>query len=211
MGRRFLFAILCGCTILGCSRKTMVHKYYLLETTDIAAKQAASGTPLVSAVCEIMPVKIHPAFSGTRIAVRMDSHQLAYYTRHEWAANPDEALLQLAEAGLQSRNLFRHVSGRVAKAIPEFRIQIQVRHLEAIQNQKQETLSAHLEVELTLIEAVTNRTLVSHTADQRTPLEENRLNLFAAAVSQLFDDELQSFADKMASHFQSVAEQDSSR
>lgn len=212
MGRRLLLAVILSFAILGCSRKAVVHKYYVLETTHAREGVGApNSTPLVNAVCEIMPVRINPAFSGTRIAVRTDSHQLAYYARHEWASSPDEALVQLAETGLQGRHLFSRVSGRVVKAIPQYRIQIQVHHLEVIQNKQEETMSAHLGVEFALIEAITNRALVSHAADERVPLKENRLNPFAAAISQLFYGELQSFADQIEVYFQTEADKDSSR
>jgi len=211
MGRRLLFVIILGFVAFGCSRKAVVHKYYMLETPHIEETEANNSRPLVDAVCEIMPVRIHPAFSGTRIAVRTNSHELAYYARHEWAASPDEALLKLAESGLQHRNLFSHVSGRIAKAIPRYRIQIQIKHLEVIQDEEEEKLSAHIEVEFALIEAVTNRSLVSHSADERTPLKENHLNLFAAEISRIFYGELQSFADKMQSYLRSKINQNSGR
>lgn len=206
MGRIFLLIISFILIVPGCSRKAVVSKYYLLETSEIGTDVTRSQ-PLVDAVCEIMPMKIHPAFAGTRIAVRMDSHELLYYTRHQWAVNPDESLLQLTERGLQNRNLFSRLSTRVVQQIPEYRIQIEIHRLEAIQDE--EELSAHLVATFSLIENPNNRTLVSHICDKSIPLEQSSLNLFAAAISDQYYTELQRFADKIESYLETADVQDS--
>lgn len=179
--------------LAGCGRKAVMQRFYVLETEESAAP---THEPLTDAACEILPLKIQPAFASLRIAARTRSHEVNYYVHHKWAVKPDQMLSDMAERFLQKQRIFGTISSRVLEVIPAYELQIEVKQLEAILDEA-EDLSAHMNLEMLLIENPSKNTVVRHAADRQVPLEENDLNLFARTISELFHSELETFADKV--------------
>ncbi|NIR47205.1 hypothetical protein GWO43_01800 [candidate division KSB1 bacterium] len=208
MPRLILIAILLASSVWGCfSRKAVQLRYYLIESPAAAEATLSREIPLTDASCEIRIVSVHPAFADNRIAVRMNTHELNYYAHHKWAVTPEETLTQLTEEYLQRRRIFATASSRVWKFAPEYQLQTRVNQLEVVQ--QDEKLSAHLNVEFTLIRNASKLAVAFHSADRKVPLAENDLNTFASTISDLFYKELQVLSEKITSYLQDVDVSDS--
>lgn len=197
-------------TASGClSRKTVLQKYYLIEVAVTTDSTLTKSQPRTAASCGIAPVEIHPAFAGTRIAVRTHTHELNYYAHHKWAMRPEETLTRLIQDYLQSHGIFAIVSSRTWQHVPDYLLQTQVKQLEVVQQDNK--LSAHLNIEFQLVAHSSREVAVFHTSNRRIPLQENDLNLFASAISESFYKELQLFSEKITTYLHSVDTDETSK
>lgn len=188
----------------GCSRKAVQHTYYLIEAPAMPDSAVVADVPLVVASCEILPVQIHPAFASERIALRVRTHEISYYAYHKWAVNPEDVLIQLLESGLQERRIFSTVTARLWKLLPDYQLQLYVHRLEVLQQGGR--LYAHLDLAFSLSDNASRQVVVYHAADKRVALRERDLNLFAGAISALFDRALSDFSEKTVTYFNAAAD-----
>lgn len=206
MTRILIYSISLAVLLLGsgCSRKAVQHTYYLIEAPAVPDSVVAEGVPLVESSCEILPVQIHPAFASERIALRVRSHEISYYAYHKWAVNPEDVLIQLLESGLQERRIFSTVTARLWKLLPDYQLQLYVHRLEVLQRGGR--LYAHLDLAFSLSDNTSRQVVVYHAADQQVALRERDLNLFAGAISDLFQQALSAFAEKTVTYFNAATD-----
>ncbi|RMD86264.1 MAG: hypothetical protein D6813_15160 [Calditrichaeota bacterium] len=208
MKKYFVFLSLIGLFLGGClGRKEVFYKYYLVEFPTVRDSTLSKNYTNSKFSCEILPVEIHPAYSSTRIAVRMNSHELDYFAYHRWAVRPAELFVLTAENYLRESHLFASVSTQIRRRLPEFQVKIKIQQLEAIQQDKK--FSAHLNLELQLLETTSGEILITEKSNSIQPLPENDLNLFASTISQIYLHTLNRFAEKISSYFQSTSSQKS--
>ncbi|MGK7394324.1 MAG: ABC-type transport auxiliary lipoprotein family protein [Candidatus Cyclobacteriaceae bacterium M3_2C_046] len=192
----YVFLLVLVVTVFhACGRKNIVRKYYVIESPELFDTTQALSKPNIDANCEIEKVNIYPAFSTTRIAYRSETHQLTYFSNHQWAVMPDDILTKVLEHYLQHHRLFSHSATRFWKINPEYRLETIVYQLEAVQQNK--TLAAHLNIEFRLIDDLTKDEVLIHHADRFHPLDKNDMNLFASAISQIYFDELNNLSNKI--------------
>ncbi len=189
------------CVLTGClGRKAVRQEYYLLELPVYADSTQVQQDPISATSCEIAPVEIHPAFAGTRIALRTRTHELRYYAHHKWATQPGQTLTQLIETFFQRKRIFAFASSRVWQTTPEYMLQTEIRQLEVIEHG--DVLSAHLNLRFDFIENLSRRIVVTHTANKELLLGERDLNLFAAEISRVYHDQLKMLAQKITAYLQ---------
>lgn len=190
-----VFVALAG-LVTACGRRVAVpKKYYVIELPSLAAESAESTGPLIDAACEIERVAIAPAFDGVRIALRTRTHEITYYSHHLWAANPAQSLTDQLEADVRSRGIFGASGYRLWNIVADYRIETDVTHLEVVEGDN--SLTAHLQVQFTLLDVSSGERRVYHAADRRRALAGNDLNLYATAISEMFGFELERFANKI--------------
>ncbi len=192
----YLFYILAGAMLFlaGCSSKSVIRKYYLLEINPQIVSQTEQK-PLSPDLCEIVPADIAPAYAHQRIAVRQRSHEISYYQYHEWAIDPVDVFSGVMREHLQNQQLFEQVSDVVLRSIPRFQARTSVYQLEAVD--RDGDLYAHLSVRFLLFDQALERPVVEHTFNRMEPLKERDLNLFAAFISLMLQEELTHFSDKI--------------
>lgn len=191
-----MMALLLGLLILiGCARRTIIREYYVLELPPAADSTEYSRPALVDGACNLLPIQVAAAYDQTRIAVRTASHQLNYYVYHEWAVNPGTAFTELAEDFLRRRHLFAEISTQIVFTAPAYRISGTVYHLEAMEEKGR--LLAHLSAELRLMDNQAGKMAVQHSFDRTVRLPRKNINSLAANLSEIFQNELTTFAGKM--------------
>jgi ABC-type uncharacterized transport system auxiliary subunit len=190
--------------LVTCGRMSIPIKYYVIEPVTANNPVAGNKGFLINAICEIKPVEIFSAFASTRIAHRNESHEITYYGHHQWAVMPELELTKILEHALKHKNIFRTVSTRFWKVAPDYLLETTVYQLETIQERK--SLSARLNISFNLMDATTNEVVLTHAADRIEPLEQNNMNLFAAAISEIFENEINNLSLKIAQNL--VAQQE---
>jgi ABC-type uncharacterized transport system auxiliary subunit len=193
-----------GILLLSCGKKAVVRQYYVIEIPAAGDSTITAQPPLSKGYCEILPIQIAPAYSQKRIAVRMATHQLNYYFEHEWAVRPEEAFTAQIESYLQSRSLFAVVTSRISKTLPEYELQTRIHRLEALREKKY--LAAHLSMEWQFFKSGSGEQVVYHTFDESRTLEKKSINLLASAISDILEEELKKFADKIYDYLEKAPE-----
>lgn len=200
MKRSFLLIILFAIGLHSCGRKSIVREYYVIEFPVKIDSTTVNQPPLYNGFCEILPIQIAPAYAGTQIAVRTESHQLNYYVQNEWAVRPEESINALLESYLQSRRLFSNITSSPFRIYPNFELYSHVYHLEAVEDRNR--LKAHLHIDWELYERNANHLAVFHSFDISRYLARRNINQLAITISNILEEELRKFADKIENYLQ---------
>lgn len=179
--------------VSGCAKRKIENKYYLIEPLTVDSV-AETNVPELEYACQIAPVEIYPAFATSRIAHRSESHQITYYTHHQWAVLPDVLLTRIIEHDLQRQNLFRQLDARL-RTEPNFILESEVLQLETITTRND--LAAHLNINFRLLDAIDQRVLLQYSIDRFENLQKNDLNLFAEAINNIMHQELIVLAERI--------------
>ena len=173
-----------------CGTKTITRKYYMLDFPPVADSVLTSA-PLTDGSCEIKPANIPPAFSQYRIAVRERSHEISYYTSHQWAMEPSELITDLVRSKVKSSNLFKYISESSWRELPKFQVVTQINELEAIK--VGDDLAAHISGRMELVSTEDKSTVVYHDFNHREILEQKDINLLADQLSIILFQEINIF------------------
>lgn len=184
--------ILGGCS----SQKTAIKKYYLIEQPGIKMEKSIDASTSVNAWCEVENVEVYPAFATRQIVFRDDSHQIRYFGDHEWAVRPSEVLTPVIIDYLSAQKVFTRVADRFWKHNPAYKISTTIMNLEVGETNKKD-FETHLQLRFELIDARADTIAISHMADRKSVLEEKKLNLFAASISKIFNEELEKFSNQI--------------
>lgn len=177
------------------SSKSIQNRFYVLELpASIHEKMPEHFSPLPGSYF-VQPVEVAPAYASYQIALREESHSIRYFSFNEWAERPANALTAMVKSFLNANRVFEEtLTGRQTERADYF-MRIRVSKMEA--DHQAVDFEARLVVELSLTDARTGEVLHHHLADRSSLLPERNLNLFAAAISELFAEELASFALRM--------------
>lgn len=181
--------------LVGCSSKSMVRKYYLIE---IPAQEDTLSLQEISrsdAICEVREIEVNKAFAGNEIALRSRSHEISYYAYHQWAVKPGDVLREILTNQLENRKIFSEVSTRFWGVNPDYSLRSRIRRLEIAE--EKERLSAHLDIEFLLYDNNAEQVVVIHKADRYVPLKKKSVNLFAAQISTMLNQEINTLIRKM--------------
>ena len=187
-----LFALMLA--VMGCSnQQSVVKKYYVLETPDdTTLVDTTKG--FIDEFCEVEKVNIYPAFETRQIANRSQSHQISYYSSHEWAVRPAEVLTSMLVDFMEGKSMFNRVATRYWKVSPAYKIETTIYQLEVVNEDN--GLAAHLKLEFRLVDADTQEVLTKYQMNQYKTMEEKKINVFATNISEMFYSALDDFSDK---------------
>ncbi|MFN3554763.1 MAG: ABC-type transport auxiliary lipoprotein family protein [Bacteroidales bacterium] len=186
-----LLMILAACR----SSKPVEPRFYLLEFPS--ERIQADTLEMLPYVLEILPVDVHPAFASHQIAIRERSHELRYFSNHQWAVRPGQSLTRFVAEYFARTEIFQKTDTRFWTMQPDFKLKTSVYQLEVVRERND--FLAFLSVEFQLISNHDGSVMFSHTAAKNRLLEKRNLNLFAEAINRLFFEELNYFARKV--HF----------
>ncbi len=193
--KNILFLMLSLIVMSGCAgQKRILNKYYLIEKPEGNDFNLDLSQTAIPEYCEIATAEIYPAFASQKIAVRNKTHEIVYYSFHQWAVRPDESLTLLMEDYLTRNVVFKGVSTRFWKVTPAYHLKTTVYKLEIVDAEGK--LFAHLALEWRLLNTK-NELLVLHHFDHLEPLSQKDINLFARTVSSVFLKELSTFGGKI--------------
>lgn len=173
------------------SERTIIRKYYTLEIPEDANTLLPDTLTVIPGKCEIGRIDINPVYQKNQIVNRNESNEITYYIYHLWAVRPDEAIREFMQEYMQNKRLFKHVSTRFTRSIPDYILETRVNDMEIIEIDK--SFSAHVNLDLKLILNHSDSILVSHKADRTEPLKLKNINLFASEVSNILFEELEIF------------------
>src|SRR6056297_450686 len=146
--------------IIGCNnQQSVVKKYYVLENPeDTTFVGTTRGS--IDEFCEVEKVAIYPAFETRQIANRSQSHQISYYSSHEWAVRPAEVLTNMLVDFMEEKGMFKRVATRYWKVSPAYKIETTIYQLEVVNEDN--GLAAHLKLEFRLVNADTQEVLTKY-------------------------------------------------
>lgn len=184
--------------ITGCgSPQTEIKKFYLIKPPSIEVEDSRiKKEAVLNAWCEVAEVEVYPAYSTRQIVFRDASHQIRYFGHHEWVERPSEMFKPLIINYLSAQNIFARVADSFWDKAPDYMLKTTLFALE-VSNSDKEELEAHLSIRFQLIDMRTGTVAIMHTADKRSVVEDNSMNLAAAAISTIFYDELEVFTEEI--------------
>lgn len=187
-----LLVILSGCR----QQQEVTKRYYVIEIPAQINTEFKDTLPTINKHCEVSPVNVFPAFATHRIALRGSSHEIEYFRNHEWATRPAENLTTIIVDFFDRYEVFKGVDTRYWKTVPDYHLETTIYQMEIVENRKK--LSARLNIEFRFIDQNTGEVILKHTSDKTRELEENKINLFAAEISEMFYEELINISFKLA-------------
>ncbi len=198
MNKIFIILLLFLVAFSGCrQQKNITKRYYVLEMPAQEKTVFKDTISNIDKFCEVSPVNVYPAFATNRIALRGNTHEVEYFRNHEWAIRPAENFTNIIIEFFERYEVFKGVDTRYWRTVPDYRLETTIYQLEVLENRKK--ISARINLEFRLIDIQTDQVILKHSADRYKQLEENKINLFAAAISEMFYQELINTTKKITS------------
>ncbi len=196
MKKSILLLLLMPMVFMGCrSSQSIQNRFYMLELpASVHADMPERFNPLPGSY-QVQPVEVSSAYASYQIALREESHSIRYFSFNEWAERPGSKLTAMVNSFFNTNHVFEEIlTGRQADQA-DFILQTKVHRLEA--DHQADDFEARLTIEFSLTDASTGEELHHHLADRSRVLPNRNLNLFAAAISELFAEELAGFTLQM--------------
>lgn len=195
-----LLLIIVGFSFLlaGCfGGKSVAPTYYLIEFPFDAeiSKENHSDEEDDPIPIHVLEIDVHPAFASHEIAIREDSHEFRYFTNHKWTNRPEQNLAIFMQNFFGQHDGFMIINPRKFALRDYYIVELYVNRLEVVKNGKQ--YSAYLQMEIVLREGDTSKKVFKHVVNRSEPMNERNLNMFAAAVSRMFLEELKLFSQNV--------------
>ena len=195
--------ILLICTaslITGClTRAPEATRYYLLDYPAGMEIVFPGNGPFIGKSCLITSVEVYPAYSSHQIAIREHSHEIKYFAVNIWAVRPEQSLTSIMTEFFRNHKVFESVHLSTLSTETDFTLGTTVYNLEVVQEKRD--YYARLKVEYLLKDNQSNQIVYDHRADKRVLLDDRDLNLFAAAISEIFVQELANFVNTIMEDF----------
>ncbi|MGM0497897.1 MAG: ABC-type transport auxiliary lipoprotein family protein [Bacteroidota bacterium] len=189
-----LFALILS--MIGCKTEdSVVKKYYVLEAPEDTTFVDTTAEEFINEFCEVEKVDLYPAFETRKIANRRHSHEITYYSSHEWAVRPAEVLTTMLVDFMDKKRIFNRVATRFWKVSPAYKIETTIYKLEVVNDDN--VLAAHLHLEFRLVKGNTQEIITKHQFDQYESLEEKQINIFASSISKMFYSALDDFSTRI--------------
>jgi len=195
-----IMIIFCSIFIIGCSKKAMIRKYYVLEPdTLITSGDLNISEPLPYSV-DIREFNIAKAFGQPRIAVRLESHKINYYYYHLWATHPSSAITYMVFRLIEGCGMFQKtVLGFSIDS--DYIVTGNVHKLELIE--REDDLFAHLNISYNFIDNSDDKVIVRTNSNREVKLKEKSINDFASEISNLIKETTYDFLFKVNNYLQS--------
>ena len=181
---------------MGCrSSKSIQNRFYTLELpATVHADMPERFLPLPGRY-RVQTVEVSPAYASYQIALRKESHSIRYFLFNEWVERPASALTTMVKSFLNDNEVFEEILTGRQTGEADYFMQTRIHRMEA--DHRTRDFEARLVIEFSLTDARTGEVLHHHLADRNSVLPQRNLNLFAAAISELFAEELVGFTLQM--------------
>ncbi len=192
----FLLFFITALLVLGCKGgRSVANRYYLLEYPSDVIIHLHDTSTLLEKTCFLNPVNIYPVFSTNQIVYRENSHEIKYYSFNQWAVRPESSFTRMLMDFLEIYSVFGKVYSNSQINDSDYSIETSVQRLEVIRERK--TYYANLNVRFRLADNKSGEILTEYVASRKTRMEERNLNLFAAAISEMFVMEFSVFINEI--------------
>jgi ABC-type uncharacterized transport system auxiliary subunit len=194
MIRKLILLIYTALLITGClTRAPEATRYYLLDYPSDTEIDLPGNGPFNDKSCTITSVDVNPAYSSHQIAIREHSHEIKYFALNIWAVRPEQSLTNMMTEFFKNHKVFESVHLSTLNTETDFTLGATVYNLEVVQESRD--YYARLNVEYQLKDHQSNQIVYDHRADKRVLLDDRNLNLFAAAISEIYVEELAKFVN----------------
>ena len=176
MHRRALIACVVffsGCTLL--SPINIDTKKYVLNNIplDLPSEKTHSATLLV-----LVPETL-PAYATTQMAYSTEPHQIAYFSKNEWAETPSQMIQPLIVKTLRNTHYFSEVLSPPYFGRRTFALRISILELE--QDFASEPAMLQLAIRVDLSREATNQVIATKELSVREPMSQR--NAYAGVVA----------------------------
>jgi cholesterol transport system auxiliary component len=176
MDRRVLIAcvvLFSGCTLF--SPVNIDTKKYVLNNIplDLPSEETHSATLLVL-VPETMP-----AYATTQMAYSTEAHQIAYFSKNEWAQTPSQMIQPLIVETLRNTHYFSEVLSPPYFGRHTFALRIEI--LELKQDFASEPAMLQLAIRIDLSREATNQVVATKELSVQEPMPQR--NAYAGVVA----------------------------
>ena len=200
MIRKLILLIFTASSLTGClTRSPEATRYYLLDYPAHIKIDFPGNGPFAEKSCIITSVDVFPAYSTHQIAVREHSHEIKYFVLNIWAVRPEQSLTKIIAEFFKNHKVFESIHLSTPVTETDFTLNTAVHSLEVVHEKRD--YYARLNVEYLLKDNQSNQIVHDHRADKRVLLEDRDLNLFAAAISEIFVEELAIFVNTIMEDF----------
>jgi len=200
MIRKLILLIFTASSLTGClTRSPEATRYYLLDYPAHIKIDFPGNGPFAEKSCIITSVDVFPAYSTHQIAVREHSHEIKYFVLNIWAVRPEQSLTKIIAEFFKNHKVFESIHLSTPVTETDFTLNTAVHSLEVVHEKRD--YYARLNVEYLLKDNQSNQIVHDHRADKRVLLEDRDLNLFAAAISEIFVEELAIFVNTIIEDF----------
>jgi len=200
MIRKLILLIFTASSLTGClTRSPEATRYYLLDYPAHIKIDFPGNGPFAEKSCIITSVDVFPAYSTHQIAVREHSHEIKYFVLNIWAVRPEQSLTKIIAEFFKNHKVFESIHLSTPVTETDFTLNTTVHSLEVVHEKRD--YYARLNVEYLLKDNQSNQIVHDHRADKRVLLEDRDLNLFAAAISEIFVEELAIFVNTIIEDF----------
>jgi cholesterol transport system auxiliary component len=130
----------------------------------------------------VLTPETEPAYATTQMAYSTDSHQIAYFTKHEWAETPSQMIQPLIVQTLQNTHYFSEVLSP-----PYFRrhtFELRVEILEFEQDFTSEPAMLHLGMRISLTRDATSQVLATRELSVSQPMAGRSPDAGVAAANE---------------------------
>lgn len=177
------------------SNKSIQNYFYMLEMPGTVISEMPERITPLQGSYSIRNVEVAPAFASYQIALREESHSIRYFEFNQWALRPENNMTELVNSFFSSYQVFDQIlTGRLTEEA-DYMLTTRVHRMEV--DTQNDSFEARLVVAFSLLDNNTGEVLHHHHADRSHVLPQRNLNLFAAAISELFTEELAGFTMQM--------------
>lgn len=189
--------------ILGCAKPQLVTRYYLIEYTPKPLNpKLRLADPLPYRV-QVRNFKIPRAYDSARIIARYSAHQINYHRYSLWAVRPQVAVADLLVSHINTYRLFKDCQREFLGERPHYEITGEIQQIERFESPVY--TAAHLRMRFELYDYDTVELKVWHECDREVTVPVS-MEIFAKAISDIVQEEAETFLIKVVNFFQAQSD-----
>ncbi len=193
------FALILLFSLSGCTRQILLTSYYLIEYQPRTTNQNLILEKPLPYLVQVRNFKIPRSYDSIRIIARYSSHQINYYRYSLWAVRPQIAIADLMVQHINAYRIFKNCQREFLQERPQYEITGKILQIERYESDQYS--AAHLKVQISLYDYETNEILVNHTFDREVPIPQEKMTIFAKAISDVISVETEIFLEQTIEFF----------
>ena len=183
-----------------CGSNSVIQRNFVLDYDSSVKNDEdfASDCTSFPFVVRVDLFNISRAYNQDRIALRTKSNEIIYYYYNIWAENPSTAIRYFVWEKIKGCNYFKTTILNDLELTPQFIISGTISQIERVAYDDKH--AAHIKMILEFTDQNSGKTLVLHSFDRSSKIDENAgMNLFAREISRILNEECNNFFKKICS------------
>jgi ABC-type uncharacterized transport system auxiliary subunit len=196
-----ILILVTGLLLPGCrAGRTVTNRFYILEYPRDLSVTLPDPLITLDRSCFVSQVDVFPAFATNQIAYRENSHEIRYYSFNHWAVRPEASFTRMILTFFDTYPVFEQVYHDSPVHNADYTIETSVLRLEVVREGND--FLANLILKFRLTDNTTGDVVTEHNASNTTEIVERNLNLFAAAVNEMFIEEFSVFINAVMNNIE---------